>query len=67
MQVEVTDADRELFVATYKPDSSTAESVMRGMSYTWEVVAWLRSLSEEENGHMPGTLANWIEAKMHEV
>ena len=32
-----------------------------------EIVAWLRSLSEEENGHMPGTLANWIEAKMHEV
>lgn len=35
--VEVTQEDRELFVDILNPDSSTAEAVRKGMSYTWEV------------------------------
>lgn len=34
---EITQADRELFIATLNPCDSVAESVRKGTSFTWEV------------------------------
>ncbi len=75
--LEVTQADRELFIAILNPCESVAESVRKGMSYTWEVeqiarhrlaereavVKWLRGLHWTHLDAEPAKrIANAIEA-----
>ena len=53
--VEVTQADRELFIAILNPCESVAESVRKGMSYTWEVEQIARHrLAERERAFSDG-------------
>lgn len=37
MQVEVTDADRELFITLSNADGQMAERILCGEAFTWEV------------------------------
>lgn len=78
--VEVTQADRELFITLSNADGQIAERILCGQAFTWEVeqiarhrlaereavIAWLRDI-EKPNGRKchHWSLANAIKAGEH--
>jgi len=58
MQVE--QIDRELFIDILNPDSSTAESVRQGRSYTWEVEQLARH-RHQARAEVVGEIVAWLE------
>ena len=58
MQVE--QIDRELFIDILNPDSSTAESVRQGRSYTWEVEQLARH-RHQVRAEVVGEIVAWLE------
>ena len=58
MQVEKI--DRELFIDILNPDSSTAESVRQGRSYTWEVEQLARHRHKART-EVVGEIVAWLE------
>ena len=58
MQVE--QIDRELFIDILNPDSSTAESVRQGRSYTWEVEQLARH-RRQARAEVVGEIVAWLE------
>ncbi len=57
MQVE--QIDRELFIDILNPDSSTAESVRQGRSYTWEVEQLARH-RRQARAEVVGEIVAWL-------
>ena len=57
MQVEKI--DRELFIDILNPDSSTAESVRQGRSYTWEVEQLARH-RHQARAEVVGEIVAWL-------
>jgi len=62
MQVE--QIDRELFIDILNPDSSTAESVRQGRSYTWEVERLARH-RQQARAEVVGEIVAWL--REHDV
>ena len=60
MQVE--QIDRELFIDILNPDSSTAESVRQGRSYTWEVEQLARH-RHQARAEVVGEIVAWMKDK----
>ena len=62
MQVEVTDADRELFITLSNADGQMAERILCGEAFTWEVEQIARHrIAERER--VVGDIAAWLATK----
>ena len=59
MQVEVTDADRELFITLSNADGQMAERILCGEAFTWEVEQIARHrIAERER--VVGEIVAWL-------
>ena len=59
MQVEVTDADRELFITLSNADGQMAERILCGAAFTWEVEQIARHrIAERER--VVGEIVAWL-------
>lgn len=62
MQVEVTDADRELFITLSSADGQMAERILCGEAFTWEVEQIARHrIAERER--VVGAIVAWLATK----
>lgn len=61
MQVEVTDADRELFIILSNADGQMSERILCGEAFTWEVEQIARHrIAERER--VVGDIVAWLES-----